>query len=184
MPCGRRAFQNCAKWRWNSAVGSKKRRWAKGKGIYFSLTGCRLPKGLYTSLYQCIQPEIPRADVYLNCSILKKEFPLHFDEGSTPEKSALLNLHVDWGHLVLIIQTAPDFPIKKLAKELADACEMEGRIFLAIQKDCNHYGSTGQGFPARHCPALSDTIAVLVGEEAKSLSMFFETNKRKVPDFT
>ncbi len=32
--------------------------------------------------------------------------------------------------------------------------------------------------------ALSDTIAVLVGEEAKSLSMFFETNKRKVPDFT
>ena len=24
----------------NSAVGSKKRRWAKGKGIYFSLTGC------------------------------------------------------------------------------------------------------------------------------------------------
>ena len=69
MPCGRRAFQNCAKWRWNSAVGSKKRRWAKGKGIYFSLTGCRLPKGLYTSLYQCIQPEIPRADVYLNCSM-------------------------------------------------------------------------------------------------------------------
>ena len=35
-----RAFQNCAKWRWNSAVGSKKRRWAKGKSIYFSLTGC------------------------------------------------------------------------------------------------------------------------------------------------
>ena len=132
--CGRRAFQNCAKWRWNSAVGSKKRRWAKGKGIYFSLTGCRLPKGLYTSLYQCIQPEIPRADVYLNCSILKKEFPLHFDEGSTPEKSALLNLHVDWGHLVLIIQTAPDFPIKKLAKELADACEMEGRIFSGHTK--------------------------------------------------
>ena len=107
---------------------------AKGKGIYFSLTGCRLPKGLYTSLYQCIQPEIPRADVYLNCSILKKEFPLHFDEGSTPEKSALLNLHVDWGHLVLIIQTAPDFPIKKLAKELADACEMEGRIFSGHTK--------------------------------------------------
>ena len=91
-------------------------------------------KGLYTSLYQCIQPEIPRADVYLNCSILKKEFPLHFDEGSTPEKSALLNLHVDWGHLVLIIQTAPDFPIKKLAKELADACEMEGRIFSGHTK--------------------------------------------------
>lgn len=134
MPCGKRAFQNCAKWRWNSAVGSKKRRWAKGKGIYFSLTGCRLPKGLYTSLYQCIQPGIPRADVYLNCSILKKEFPLHFDEGSTPEKSALLNLHVDWGHLVLIIQTAPDFPIKKLAKELADACEMEGRIFSGHTK--------------------------------------------------
>lgn len=107
---------------------------AKGKGIYFSLTGCRLPKGLYTSLYQCIQPGIPRADVYLNCSILKKEFPLHFDEGSTPEKSALLNLHVDWGHLVLIIQTAPDFPIKKLAKELADACEMEGRIFSGHTK--------------------------------------------------
>ena len=40
VPCGRRAFQNCAKWRWNSAVGSKKRRWAKGKSIYFSLTGC------------------------------------------------------------------------------------------------------------------------------------------------
>ena len=179
MPCGRRAFQNCAKWRWNSAVGSKKRRWAKGKGIYFSLTGCRLPKGLYTSLYQCIQPEIPRADVYLNCSILKKEFPLHFDEGSTPEKSALLNLHVDWGHLVLIIQTAPDFP-----KSLQTRVRWKAGFFLAIQKDCNHYGSTGQGFPARHCPALSDTIAVLVGEEAKSLSMFFETNKRKVPDFT
>ena len=91
-------------------------------------------RGLYTSLYQCIQPGIPRADVYLNCSILKKEFPLHFDEGSTPEKSALLNLHVDWGHLVLIIQTAPDFPIKKLAKELADACEMEGRIFSGHTK--------------------------------------------------
>ena len=73
-------------------------------------------------------------DVYLNCSVLKKEFPLHFDEGSTLEKSALLNLHVDWGHLVLIIQTAPDFPIKKLAKELADACEMEGRIFSGHTK--------------------------------------------------
>ena len=89
----------------------------------------RLPKGLYTSLYQCIHTEIPWADVYLNCSVLKKEVPLHFDEGSTLEKSALLNLHVDWGHLVLIIQTAPDFPIKKLTKALADACEMEGWIF-------------------------------------------------------
>ena len=49
-------------------------------------------------------------------------------------ESALLNLHVDWGHLVLIIQTAPDFPIKKLAKELADACEMEGRIFSGHTK--------------------------------------------------
>lgn len=111
------------------------------------------------------------ADVYLNCSILKKEFPLHFDEGSTLEKSALLNLHVDWGHLVLIIQTAPDFPIKKLTKALADACEMEGWIFLTIQKDRNHHGSTGRGIPARCCLILSATIAVLVsvlvGEKAE-----------------
>ena len=113
-------------------------RWFKeeevGKGEKHIFLFDRLPKGLYTSLYQCIHTEIPWADVYLNCSILKKEFPLHFDEGSTPEKSALLNLHVDWGHLVLIIQTAPDFPIKKLAKELADACEMEGRIFSGHTK--------------------------------------------------
>lgn len=113
-------------------------RWFKeeevGKGEKHIFLFDRLPKGLYTSLYQCIHTEIPWADVYLNCSILKKEFPLHFDEGSTLEKSALLNLHVDWGHLVLIIQTAPDFPIKKLAKELADACEMEGRIFSGHTK--------------------------------------------------
>ena len=47
-------------------------------------------------------------------------------------------------HLVLIIQTAPDFPIKKLTKALADACEMEGWIFLTIQKDRNHHGNTGR----------------------------------------
>ena len=62
-------------------------RWFKeeevGKGERHIFLFDRLPKGLYTSLYQCIHTEIPWADVYLNCSILKKGFPLHFDEGST-----------------------------------------------------------------------------------------------------
>ncbi|CAN4006595.1 HTH-type transcriptional regulator immR, partial [Dysosmobacter welbionis] len=67
------------------------------------------------------------------------------------------------------------FRSKSSPKSLQTRVRWKAGFFLAIQKDCNHYGSTGQGFPARHCPALSDTIAVLVGEEAKSLSMFFET---------
>ena len=108
-------------------------RWFKeeevGKGKRHIFLFDRLPKGLYTSLYQCIHTEIPWVDVYLNCSVLEKEFSPHFDEGSTLEKSALVNLHVDWGHLVLIIQTAPDFSIKKLIKALADACKLEGWIF-------------------------------------------------------
>ena len=99
----------------------------KGKRYIFLFD--RLPKELYTSLYPCIHAEIPWADVYLNCSVLKKEFPPHFDGVSPLEKSALLILHVDWGHLVLIAQTAPDFPIKKLTKALADACELEDWIF-------------------------------------------------------
>lgn len=98
----------------------------------------------------------------------EKEFPLHFDEGSTPEKSALLNLHVDWGHLVLIIQTAPDFPIKKLAKELADACEMEGRIFLAIQKTVTITAAPGRDF-------LPDTVQLY-----QILSPYWSEKKLKV----
>jgi len=129
------------------------------------LTGCRLPKGLYTSLYQCIQPGIPRADVYLNCSILKKEFPLHFDEGSTPEKSALLNLHVDWGHLVLIIQTAPDFPIKKLAKELADAWP---DFFWPYKKTVTITAAPGRDF-------LPDTVQLY-----QILSPYWSEKKLKV----
>ena len=162
-------------------------RWFKeeevGKGERHIFLFDRLPKGLYTSLYQCIQPEIPRADVYLNCSILKKEFPLHFDEGSTLEKSALLNLHVDWGHLVLIIQTAPDFPIKKLTKALETRVRRKDGFFLTIQKDCNHYGSTGRVNSPRCCLILSATIAVLVnllvGEKSEKLSKFFRGEQKE-----
>ena len=108
-------------------------RWSKeeeaGNGRRYIFLFDRLPKGLYTSLYQCIHTEIPWADVYLNCSVLEKERPPHLEEVPAPEKRALVNLRVDWGHPVLIIQTAPDFPIKKLTKALADACELEGWIF-------------------------------------------------------
>ena len=68
-------------------------------------------------------------DVYLDCSILEKGTPLSFDAVSTPKKTALLNLHVDWDHLVLIIQTAPDYPAEKLKAALADACRLEGWTF-------------------------------------------------------
>ena len=108
-------------------------RWFKeeevGKGKRHIFLFDRLPKGLYPSLYRCIHTEIPWADIYLNCSVLKKELPPRFDEVSTLEKSVLLNLHVDWGHLVLIMQTAPDFPTQKLIKALADACELESWTF-------------------------------------------------------
>lgn len=73
--------------------------------------------------------ELPHEDIYLNCSVLAEETPLHFDAVPTMERSALLNPHVDWGHLALIMQLAPSFPIEKLAEALADACKLEGWIF-------------------------------------------------------
>ena len=60
--------------------------------------------------------------------------PLHFDGVSTPEKSALLNLHVGWGHLVLIIQAAPNYPTEKLVAALANACRVEGWAFSDYTK--------------------------------------------------
>lgn len=89
----------------------------------------QLPKRLHEELYQCINMELPHEDIYLNCSVLAEETPLHFDAVPTMERSALLNPHVDWGHLVLIMQLAPSFPIEKLAEALADACKLEGWIF-------------------------------------------------------
>lgn len=127
-----------------------------------------LPKELYTLLYQCIHTEIPWADVYLNYSVLKKEFPPHFEVGSTLEKSALVNLHVDWGDLVLIVQTAPDFPSKSASKCLQTRVSWKAGFFLTIQKDRNHHDSTGRKIPARCCRDLTRTITVLVGEKVKN----------------
>jgi len=104
----------------------------EGKQYAFGFS--RLPKELYASLYRCINMEIAWEDIYLNCSVLKKELLPRFDGVSTLEKSALLNLHVDWGYLVLIIQTAPSFPIEKLTATLADACKIEGWIFSDYTK--------------------------------------------------
>ena len=113
------ALEQCA-WSMEQAVHEGKQ--------YVFVFG-QLPKELYEALYRCINMEIPCEDVYLNFSVLKKGMPLHFDGVSTPEKSALLNLHVDWGHLVLIIQAAPNYPTEKLTEALANACRVEGWTF-------------------------------------------------------
>lgn len=85
---------------------------------------------LYRQAHQAEKQEAERQSGawYLNCSVLKKGIPLHFDGVSTPEKSALLNLHVDWGHLALIIQAAPDYPTEKLAEALANTCRWKAGL--------------------------------------------------------
>ena len=98
-------------------------------GEQFLFVFDRLPIELHERLYQCINIELRYEDVYLDCSILKRGTSLCFDAVSTPKKTALLNLHVDWDHLVLIIQTAPDYPTEKLKAALADACRLEAWTF-------------------------------------------------------
>ncbi len=103
----------------------------------------QLPKELYEILCRCINMEISGEDVYRNCSVLRKEMPLHFDGVSTPEEHAFLNLHVNWGHLVLVIRAAPDCPIEKLTEALANACMEEGWTFSDHTKDDNNMAALG-----------------------------------------
>lgn len=95
-------------------------------GEQFLFVFDRLPKELHERLYQCINIELRYEDIYLDCSALKRGASLCFDAVSTLKKAALLNLHVDWDHLVLIIQAAPDYPAEKLKAALTDACRLEG----------------------------------------------------------
>lgn len=103
-------------------------------GEQFLFVFDRLPIELHERLYQCINIELRYGDVYLDCSILEKGTPLSFDAVSTPKKAAFLNLHVDWDHLVLIIQAAADYPVEKLKAALADACRLEGWTFSDAKK--------------------------------------------------
>ena len=89
----------------------------------------QLPKELYGALYRCINMEIPYEDVYLNCSVLPTETPLRFDSGSAAERTALVNLRLDWDHLVLMAETAPHWPVERLTEALSQACALEGWIF-------------------------------------------------------
>jgi hypothetical protein len=95
----------------------------------------QVPPKLYEALYRYVNVEHFHEDVYLNCSVLRKGTLHCFDTASAMEQAALLNLYVDWGHLVLIMQAAPDYPMEKLTAALTDSCKQANWIFSDRTKE-------------------------------------------------
>lgn len=83
----------------------------------------------HEELYRCINMDMPYEDIDLTYSVLPRDSALDFSTIQEVKDMALLNLYLDWDHLVFVIQAAPNYPIEKFAEQLANACMVGGWTF-------------------------------------------------------
>lgn len=95
----------------------------------------RLPQQFHEKIYQSVNMDIPYEDIYLTYSVLTQNVSLSPNINPISSENVVLNLCIDWDHLAFILQTASDYPMKRIINALSAACALENWAFYNYTKE-------------------------------------------------
>lgn len=88
-----------------------------------------LPDSFFEMIYQLINRDCRYKNIYITYSVLANGIQKGADIASI-KKAALLNLHIDDGHPIFIIQAVPEYPLVKVFNALTTTCQSVGWSFF------------------------------------------------------
>ncbi|WP_369281982.1 hypothetical protein [Oscillibacter sp. GMB15532] len=101
-----------------------------------------MPDLFFEKIYHLFNGDCRYQSIYVTYSVLGKSVQEGADLASF-KKATLLNMYIDNDHPVLIIQAAPQYPLKKISDALSAACQLEGWIFRTLFSSEAQTGNPG-----------------------------------------